>query len=61
MPADLQAALDAVPAAAAHFATLNRTNRFAVIFRAGKVLPANRARTVDRLVARLAEGWVPHP
>ena len=61
VPPDLQAALDAVPAAAVAFAGLNRTNRYAIIFRSGTVLPVNRARTIERLVQKLAGGWVPHP
>ena len=62
VPADLQAALDASPAAAAAFAALDRTNRFAVLYRIGSVKrPETRARKIADFVARLAEGWRPHP
>lgn len=61
VPPDLRAALDAVPSAAEAFAGFSRTNQYAIVFRAGRVLPANRQPTIDRLVARIAQGWVPHP
>lgn len=61
VPPDLQSALDAAPGAAEAFAAMNRTNRYAVVFRVGKVLPAHRDRTIARLVGKLADGWVPHP
>ena len=57
VPEDLQAALDAAPAAAATFATLNAANRYAVIWRlqtAGK--PETRARRLAQLVAMLERG-----
>ncbi len=61
VPADLQSALDGEPLAAAAFAALNRTNRYAIVFRVGNVLPQNRPRTIERLTAKLLDGWVPHP
>lgn len=59
---DLQRALDASPAAAEFFATLDRTNRYAVIWR---VRTAKRAETRERriaeLVAMLERGETIHP
>jgi len=57
VPDDLQAALDADPAAAAHFATVNAANRFAVIYRVlDAKRPETRARRIAQLVAMLARG-----
>ena len=62
VPDDLQAALDASPAAAAFFATLNSQNRFAVLFRIGNVKRAEtRARKIVEFVAMLERGEMVYP
>jgi uncharacterized protein YdeI (YjbR/CyaY-like superfamily) len=62
VPADLRAALDAVPAAAALFAELDSTNRYAILFRIGGAKRAEtRARRIDDFVAMLARGETPYP
>ena len=62
VPADLQAALDARPAAAAFFATLSSQNRFAVLFRIGNVKRADtRARKIVEFVDMLERGETVHP
>ena len=54
IPADLQQALDANPAAAAFFATLTGANRYAVLYRIGAVKrPETRARKIAEYVAML--------
>ena len=54
IPPDLQAALDANPEAAAFFATLTGTNRYAVLYRIGTVKRAEtRARKIADFVAML--------
>ena len=56
VPADLQAALDAEPAAAAFFATLNSRNRYAVLYRIQDAeRPETRARRIAGFVEMLAE------
>ncbi|HEX8361104.1 MAG TPA: YdeI/OmpD-associated family protein [Longimicrobium sp.] len=55
VPDDLQAALDANPAARDFFATLNGANRYAVLFRVQTAKkPETRARRIETLVAMLA-------
>ena len=55
VPADLQAALDADPTAAAFFATLTGANRYAILYRIGAVKkPETRARKIAQYVAMLA-------
>lgn len=62
VPDDLQAALDASPAAAALFAELDRANRYAILYRIGAVKkPETRARKIAEFVADLAMGKTPHP
>ena len=57
VPADLQAALDASPDAQQFFATLNATNRYAVLWRVQTATKAEtRARRIATLVAMLARG-----
>jgi uncharacterized protein YdeI (YjbR/CyaY-like superfamily) len=57
VPDDLRAALDAQPAAAAFFATLNSQNRFAVLYRVHDAKrPATRAARIEKFVAMLARG-----
>jgi uncharacterized protein YdeI (YjbR/CyaY-like superfamily) len=62
VPADLQAALDASPAAAATFAALTKQNRFAIVFRLNSVKRAEtRARKLGEFVAMLERGESIHP
>jgi uncharacterized protein YdeI (YjbR/CyaY-like superfamily) len=62
VPADLQAALDAEPAAKAFFATLDRANRYAVLYRVQDAKrPQTRARRIETFVAMLAAGEKLHP
>jgi uncharacterized protein YdeI (YjbR/CyaY-like superfamily) len=57
VPDDLQAALDAEPRARDFFATLDRANRYAVLYRVQTAAkPETRARRIAQLVAMLAEG-----
>jgi uncharacterized protein YdeI (YjbR/CyaY-like superfamily) len=59
---DLQQALDANPAAAAFFAGLDRTNRYAILHRVHAAQkPETRARRIERFVAMLADGQKLHP
>lgn len=61
MPPDLQAALDAEPAAAAFWATLTGQNRYAVLHRIVTVKRAEtRARKIEQFVAMLARGETLH-
>lgn len=54
VPADLQAALDQSPRAAAFFATLTGANRYAILYRIGAVKkPQTRARKIAHFVAML--------
>jgi uncharacterized protein YdeI (YjbR/CyaY-like superfamily) len=62
VPPDLQAALDAAPAAAAFFTTLSRANRYAVLYRIGSVKRAEtRARKIAQYVEMLEAGETIHP
>jgi uncharacterized protein YdeI (YjbR/CyaY-like superfamily) len=62
VPDDLQRALDAEPAAAAFFATLDGANRYAVLYRIGDARkPETRARRIETFVAMLARGEKLHP
>jgi uncharacterized protein YdeI (YjbR/CyaY-like superfamily) len=57
VPDDLRDALDRNPAAAEFFAALDRTNRYAVVWRIQTAKrPETRARRIERLVQMLAEG-----
>lgn len=57
VPADLQAALDGSPRAAAAFATLKRTARYAILYRISSVKrEETRARKVAGYVRRLERG-----
>jgi uncharacterized protein YdeI (YjbR/CyaY-like superfamily) len=61
MPEDLQAALDASPKAKAFFATVNASNRYAVLWRVQTaVKPETRAKRIAQLVEMLARGEVIH-
>ncbi|MFF5039737.1 YdeI/OmpD-associated family protein [Streptomyces nigra] len=62
VPDDLAAALAAEPAAAEFFEALNRTNRFAILYRVQDAKrPETRARRIEKYVTMLAKGEKPHP
>jgi uncharacterized protein YdeI (YjbR/CyaY-like superfamily) len=62
MPADLQAAIDAEPAAKAMFETLNSQNRFALIFRTINLkTEAGRRKKIADIVAMLKRGETIYP
>ncbi|RZS89856.1 uncharacterized protein YdeI (YjbR/CyaY-like superfamily) [Motilibacter rhizosphaerae] len=62
VPADLAAAIAAVPAAQAMFDVLTRTNRFALIYRTQEAKrPDTRARRIAQFVEMLARGEAPYP
>jgi uncharacterized protein YdeI (YjbR/CyaY-like superfamily) len=62
VPDDLQAAIDANPDAAGFFATIDRQNRFALIFRTnGAKKPETRARRIAQFVEMLARGETIYP
>mgnify|MGYP003599555061 FL=1 len=61
VPDDLLAALDAQPQAKAFFATINASNRYAVLWRIQTaVKPETRARRIAQLVGMLARGETVH-
>jgi len=61
VPPDLQAALDANPAAAAFFATLSGANRYAILYRVQDAKrPETRRRRIERFVAMLQRGETLH-
>ena len=54
VPSDLQAALDNSPAAQAFFATLNSTNRYAILFRIHTAKkPETRAKRIEQFIGML--------
>jgi len=60
--ADLNAALDAAPAARALFDALDAANRFAILYRVQRArTPGTRAAKIAELVAMLARGDTLHP
>ena len=62
VPEDLQAALDADPAAAEFFASLDGQNRYAILHRVQTAKRAEtRARRIEKFVAMLAAGEKIHP
>jgi uncharacterized protein YdeI (YjbR/CyaY-like superfamily) len=62
VPPDLQAALDANPAAAAFFGTLSSQNRYAILFRLQSAKkPETRAARLEKFVEMLARGETIHP
>lgn len=62
VPDDLAAALTADPAAAEFFETLDRQNRYAILYRVQDAKkPETRARRIEKYVAMLAKGEKPHP
>jgi len=61
VPPDLQAALDANPAAAAFFATLRGANRYGILYRVQEAKrPETRARRIASFTAMLADGQTLH-
>ncbi|MGA0600866.1 YdeI/OmpD-associated family protein [Caulobacter sp. KR2-114] len=61
-PADLDAALDAAPAARALFDALDAANRFAILYRVQQArTPERRSAKIAELVAMLARGDTIHP
>jgi len=62
VPDDLQAALDASPAAKAFFATLKGANRYAVLYRIHDAkTEKTRAARIEKFVSMLAIGQTIHP
>lgn len=62
VPEDFAAALAEAPEAAAFFEALSRTNRYAFLYRIQSVKKAEtRARKIAWAIAKLSEGWAPHP
>ncbi|SOY58567.1 conserved hypothetical protein [Cupriavidus taiwanensis] len=62
VPDDLQAALDANPKAGAFFATLNRRNRYAILFRIQNAKkPATRVRKIEEFIGMLNRCETIHP
>ncbi len=62
VPNDFQAALDANPQAAAFFKTLDRANRYAVLWRIQTVKRAEtRARKIEHFIGMLERGEKIHP
>lgn len=62
VPADLQAALEADPRAAAFFATLSGANRFAILYRVEEAKrAATRAARIEKYVAMLHAHETIHP
>jgi len=62
VPGDFQAALDASPRAAAFFETLNRANRYAILWRIQTVKKAEtRARKIEQFIAMLERKEKLHP
>jgi uncharacterized protein YdeI (YjbR/CyaY-like superfamily) len=62
IPADLRAAVDASPRARKTFATLNKQNLFALVFRTNAMRTREgRAKKIAALVAMLARGQTIHP
>ena len=56
-PPDLQAALDADPAAAAYLASLTKVDRFRIYFRLANIkTPAVRAARIRDVIAKAARG-----
>jgi uncharacterized protein YdeI (YjbR/CyaY-like superfamily) len=61
VPEDLQAALNAEPAAKAFFASINASNRYAILWRIQTAARAEtRARRIAQLVEMLARGETIH-
>jgi uncharacterized protein YdeI (YjbR/CyaY-like superfamily) len=62
VPCDFQAALDANPGAKAFFETIDRTNRYAILWRIQTAKKAEtRARKIKEFIAMLEKGDKIHP
>ncbi len=62
VPGDLAQALDGNDAARAFFATLDRANRYAILYRVAEAKrPETRARRIATFVTMLSEGKKIHP
>jgi len=62
VPDDLQQAIQANPAARAYFETLDRQNRYAILYRVQDAKkPETRAQRIAKFVAMLEEGKKVHP
>ena len=62
VPSDLQAALDSNAAASAFFATLNSTNRYAILFRIQTAKkPETRAKRIQQFIDMLTRQEKMHP
>ncbi len=62
VPDDFQAALDANPKASAFFLTLNRANRYAILWRIQTVKKAEtRSRKIEQFIAMLERNEKIHP
>lgn len=61
IPDDLAAALMANAAASDFMGTLNKTNRYAVLWRIQTASPQSRAKRIETMVQMLAEGKLPGP
>ena len=62
VPSDLQAALDASPRAAAFFSTLDRANRYAVLWRIQTVKKTEtRSRKIEKFIGMLERKEKIHP
>ena len=62
VPEDFQRALDKNPVAAAYFATLNSTNRYAVLYRIQDAKrPETRAHRIAHFISMLARQEKPYP
>jgi uncharacterized protein YdeI (YjbR/CyaY-like superfamily) len=62
VPEDLSQELERHPQAGAFFKTLDRANRYAILYRVGEAkLPATRARRIKKFVAMLEAGEKLHP
>jgi uncharacterized protein YdeI (YjbR/CyaY-like superfamily) len=59
VPDDLATALAAEPAAASFFEAMNKTDRYAVLWRVQTAPPRSRAKRIEALVQMLAEGKRP--
>ncbi|KAL9625660.1 MAG: hypothetical protein Q9160_000374 [Pyrenula sp. 1 TL-2023] len=61
IPDDFAAALAANAAASGFMETLNKTNRYAVLWRVQTASPQSRAKRIEAMVQMLAEGKLPGP